>query len=138
MHIASNGDLSSLIHEKSPKRERKADSIKSKDDKPDTKTVSFELYKAGKSVADIANERKLTIQTIEGHLAHYIRQGEISIEELISREKLVIIEPVIKDYDGGSITSIKEKVGSSIGFGEIRLAIAWNDFKRNKEQEEDN
>lgn len=130
--------LASLIHEKSPKRERKADNNKAKDGKPDTKTLSFELYKAGKSVADIANERKLTIQTIEGHLAHYIRQGEIGIEELVSREKLVIIEPVIKDFNGGSITSIKEKVGSSIGFGEIRLAIAWHDFKRSKEQEESN
>ncbi|HKO80293.1 MAG TPA: helix-turn-helix domain-containing protein [Chitinophagaceae bacterium] len=130
--------LSSLIHEKSPKRERKTDSNGSRRDKPDTKALSFDLYKAGKSVADIANERKLTIQTIEGHLAYYIRQGEIGIEELISREKLVIIEPVIKEFNGGSITSIKEKVGSSIGFGEIRLAIAWYDFKRSKEQEENN
>ncbi len=126
-------ELSSLIHEKSPKRERKADSNKSKGDKPDTKAISFALYKAGKSVAEIADERKVTIQTIEGHLAHYIRHGEIKIEELISREKLVIIEPAIKEFNGGSITSIKEKVGSSIGFGEIRLAIAWYDFVKSKE-----
>ena len=83
-------------------------------------------------------KENLTIQTIEGHLAHYIRQGEINIEELVSREKLVIIEPVLKNFNGGSITSIKEKVGNSIGFGEIRLAIAWNDFKRSNEQGEVN
>jgi hypothetical protein len=130
--------LSSLIHERSPKRERKTDSTKSKDHKPDTKAASFELYKAGRSVGEIAHERKLTIQTIEGHLAHYIREGEINIEELVTREKLVIIEPVLKDYNGGSITSIKEKLGNSIGFGEIRLAIAWYDFKRSNEQGEVN
>ena len=82
-------------------------------------------------------ERGFTLQTIEGHLAYYVQQGEINIEELISREKLVIIEPVIKDFNGGSITSIKEKVGSSIGFGEIRLAIAWHDFIKSKEDKAD-
>ena len=101
----------------------------------DTKTVSFELYKSGKPVAEIAKERGFAIQTIEGHLAHYIRQGEINIEELISREKLIIIEPEVKKFDGGSIAPIKEKLGSSISFGEIRLTIAWNDFMKSKEGE---
>ncbi|MGZ8540083.1 MAG: helix-turn-helix domain-containing protein [Chitinophagaceae bacterium] len=133
LDYSQRNGLSSLIHEKSPKRERKAESSRSKGDKLDTKAISFALYKAGKSVAEIANERKVTIQTIEGHLAHYIRHGEIKIEELISREKLVIIEPAIKEFNGGSITSIKEKVGSAIGFGEIRLAIAWYDFVKSKE-----
>ena len=129
--------LSSLIQEKSPKRERKTESNKPKGDKVDTKAVSFELYKSGKDVAEIAKERGFTLQTIEGHLAYYVQQGEINIEELISREKLVIIEPAIKDFNGGSITSIKEKVGSSIGFGEIRLAIAWHDFIKSKEDKAD-
>ena len=127
--------LASLVHEKSPKRERKADNNKPKGDKVDTKTLSFELYKSGKNVAQIATERGFAIQTIEGHLAHYIRQGEINIEELISREKLVIIEPEVKKFEGGSIAIIKDKLGSSVSFGEIRLTIAWNDFIKSKEGE---
>lgn len=127
--------LSSLIHEKSSKRERKADNNKPKGDKVDTKNVSFELYRSGKSVAEIAKERGFAIQTIEGHLAHYIRHGHINIEELISREKLVIIEPEVKKFDGGSIALIKDKLGSSVSFGEIRLTIAWNDFIKSKESE---
>ena len=129
--------LASLIHEKLPKRERRERGSEKKI-KVDTKSESFKLYRDGLSVADIAMERNLTAQTIEGHLAHYIRKGEISIEELISREKLVIIEPLLNDYTGGSINAIKEKAGNSIGFGEIKLAIAWHEFQKNIEQKDRN
>ena len=72
------------------------------------------------SVADIAKQRGFTVQTIEGHLAYYVSQGDINIEELVSREKLLLIEQAIKDYTGTAIAPIKAKLGSSISFGEIR------------------
>ena len=123
--------LGSLIHEKLPKRERKATGNEKKI-KVDTKAESFKLYRDGLSVDEIAKQRNLTTQTIEGHLAHYVEQGEIDIEELVSREKLLLIEPVIKDFTGGSITPVKEKLGNSISFGEIKLTIAWSQFQKHK------
>jgi hypothetical protein len=119
--------LSSLIHEKATKRERKE---KSGEKKSDTKTDTFNLYKQGKSIEDIAKERSLTIQTIEGHLSHYVRAGEIEIDKLVSKEKISLIEPLVKDFDGGSTTPIKEKLGSNVSFGEIRLVLAWVAFKK--------
>jgi hypothetical protein len=123
-------NLTSLIHKKNPKRERMT---KPGDKKPkiDTKAESFRLYKDGKSVEEIAKERNLTLQTIEGHLALYVQSGEIKISELVSREKIELIEPVVRNFAGGSITPIKEKLGSSIGFGEIRLMLAWLEFQKN-------
>ena len=129
INYSNEKGLGSLIHEKSPKRERKATGIDKKS-KVDTKAESFKLYRDGLSVDEIAKERNLTTQTIEGHLAHYVEQGEINIEELVSREKLLLIEPVIKDFTGGSITPVKEKLGNSISFGEIKLTIAWNQFQK--------
>jgi hypothetical protein len=123
--------LSSLIHEKSPKRERKP-SIGEKKPKVDTKAESFKLYKEGMTVDEIAKTRNFTIQTIEGHLSHYVSNGEINIEELVSREKLLLIEPVIKNFAGGSIAPIKQKLGSDIGFGEIKLVLAWQEFQKSK------
>lgn len=128
LEYCKENSRSSLIHEKSPKRERKENSGEKKA-KIDTKAESYKLYKEGKSVADIALARNLTAQTIEGHLAHYVQRGEINIEELVSREKLLLIEPAIKDFNGGSILPVKEKLGNTVGFGEIRLVIAWADFK---------
>ena len=122
--------LSSLIHEKIPKRQRK-----DKDEtKPDTKSETFKLYKEGKTVNEIASLRNFTIQTIEGHLAHFVSRGEIKIDELVSREKILIIEPAIKKFAGGSIIPVKEQLGNKASFGEIRLVMAWNELKKEKEK----
>lgn len=122
----SKNNLSSRINEKKTKRERKSDSsIPS-----DTKAESFRLYQEGKSAAEIAALRNLTIQTIEGHLSYYVQKGEINIGELLNKDKLLLIEPLLKDFDGGSITPIKEKLGNDVSYGEIRLAIAWSLFRR--------
>jgi hypothetical protein len=123
-------NLSSLIHEKIPKRERKEKSGEKKL-KVDTKEESFRLYKEGKSTEEIAKERSLTIQTIEGHLAYYVKSGEIKITELVSQEKMELIEQAVRNFSGGSITPIKEKLGSGISFGEIRLVLAWLEFQKN-------
>ena len=121
-------DLSSKIADKLPKRQRKEP--KSSKTKVDTKVETYKLYKEGVAIADIAKQRTLTIQTIESHLAHYVQIGDINISELVSREKLILIEPAIKEFNGGSITPIKEKLGSNISFGEIRLVMAWSAFQK--------
>jgi hypothetical protein len=127
--------LSSLIHEKIPKRERKSNKAEKKT-KIDTKEESFKFYKSGKSISEIAKERNLTLQTIEGHLAHYVQLGKIPISELVSREKIVLIESEVKNYNGGSLTPLKEKLGSSISFGEIRLVMAFLEFQNKSSSHE--
>ncbi len=122
--------LRSHISEKTPKHQRKE---KSNSVASDTKAESFRLYKEGKSVLEISQERKLTVQTIEGHLAYYVQRGEINIEELIGPEKLTLIISALKDFNGGSITTIKEKLGNDIGFGEIRLTLAWLAFQKQQQ-----
>lgn len=122
----AENNLPSNISAKSPKRKRKD----SKERKADTKTETFRLYKEGKTVSEIAKERNFTIQTIEGHLAHYVQQGIIKIDDLVSREKIVLIEPEAKNFSGGSMTTIKEKLGSNVSFGEIRLVLAWVEHQR--------
>ncbi len=124
--------LESLIHEKTPKRERK-DPGAVKKPKVDTKAESFKLFKEGRAVKEIAALRNLTVQTIESHLAHYVQQGTIHIEELVSREKLVIIEPALQAMKDAPLNIIKEKLGNSIGFGEIKLAMAWKEFQQSNE-----
>ena len=121
-------NLSSLINEKTPKRERKKTGEKK--NKIDTKTESFRLHKEGKQIEEIAKERGFTRQTIEGHLAHYVSTGEININALISKEKILLIEPVVKTFSGESIIPIKEKLGHEITFGEIKLVLAWINYQK--------
>jgi hypothetical protein len=124
----NENNLSSQIAEKTPKRRRK----ENKEPKIDTKAESHRLYKLGKLVVEIAEERNLTAQTIESHLSYYVQKGLIGIEELVSREKVIIIEPMVREFhNGASITPIKEKLGDNVSYGEIRLVIAWSEFKKN-------
>jgi len=115
-------NLTSLIHEKTPKRERKEKDPNK--EKVDTKLETYKLYQSGKTVTEIAAARNLSAGTIEGHLAHYVRTGQISIEALVSKEKILLIEPLAKNFEGGTTTPIKERLGDNISYGEIRLVIA--------------
>ncbi|HET6722636.1 MAG TPA: helix-turn-helix domain-containing protein, partial [Chitinophagaceae bacterium] len=124
-------NLSSLIHDKLPKKEKQSTGG-TKKNKPDTKAESLRLYKEGKRVDEIAQERNLTQQTIEGHLAYYVSRGEVNIDQLVSKEKVLIIEPVAKTFSAGSLTPIKEKLGSVVSYGEIKLVVAWMEFQENQ------
>lgn len=123
VNYCTERNLDSLIHEKSPKRERKerAGPVKKKGD---THAESYNLYKEGKSIAEIATARNLAVGTIETHLTKFVASGDIKVDELVTREKLLLIEAALQDYDGKSITPIKQQLDDSISFGEIRIVMA--------------
>ncbi len=140
---ADEHNLSSTIAEKKNKRQRKEKEKKEDEktalqSKPDTKKETFALYQQGKTVKEIAEQRNFTIQTIEGHLAHFVQQGLLSVSDLVSREKMVLIEPALEDYDGKSVAPVKAKLGDEISYGEIRLVLAWKEFLKNKSGETEN
>lgn len=91
--------------------------------KIDTKAVSFNLHKQGKSIAAIAEERRLTPQTIEGHLSHFIALGELSINELLSEQKQQQIAEVHNQNKEATLTQMKEQL-PDISFGELRIMMA--------------
>ena len=123
--------LASLIHEKKEKKEEKE-----KEDttgkKSDTHALSYQMYREGKNIAEIAKERNLTVQTIEGHLSKYIQSGELDIAGFVSSEKTALIEAALKDFNGGSITPIKQELGDDISFGEIRMVMAKMEAAKQK------
>lgn len=114
--------LVSLIHEKNPKRTRKETTTVK--DKIDTKLETYKLFQLGKNIAEIAAERNLSGGTIEGHLAHYVQRGIISIADILSKEKILLIEPLAKNNPNTTPGSMKERLGNSATFGEIKLVIA--------------
>lgn len=130
-YCTSHG-LQSLIHEKDPKKERKP-----KDEskpKVDTKELTYRLYKEGNSIADIAKIRNLSISTVEGHMAFYVGKGIVLVNELVKKEKLLLIEPVLHNYEKGtSITPLIEQLENKVSYGELRLVIAAKEWERMKD-----
>ncbi len=97
---------------------------KPKEEKTSTKSISFELYKSGKTIAQIAQERNFAFTTIEGHLAHFVASGDLNINELISQEKQELIKEAITKYGNESLTIVKQNLPDEISFGEIRMVHA--------------
>ncbi len=129
VNYCQHHNLTSLIHNKDKKKEGKTTVEKVKTDKPDTKDVSFQLFKQGKTIADIATERSFSPATIEGHLLKYVATGEIDIEQLIPLKKVSVINEALKNFEkGSSIITVKEKLSADYTFTEIRWVLAYNEF----------
>lgn len=88
----------------------------------DTKYISYELYKKGKSIAEIAQQRGFVNTTIENHLAWFIGQGELDILDLLSIEKFAAIKDKLSDLN---TYSLKEALGDDYSYGEIRMVIEF-------------
>jgi nucleoside-triphosphatase THEP1 len=106
------------------KKERPKKPAAVKAPKEDTKVVSLELFLKGKTITEIAEERKMVMGTIEGHLAHYVALQEISAKDILGRKKLDNILQAIKDLKTMSLAPIRDHLGKSFTFGEIKIGIA--------------
>lgn len=93
--------------------------------KPDTKELSFDLYKKGKMPEEIATERGLGLTTIESHLLHYVSLGLIPVTQFVSKEKFDKIIETSKHIEGESkLTPLKQELGDDYSYSEIKYALA--------------
>lgn len=96
---------------------------KPKKKKGETKLVSLELFKSGKTIAQIANERELNINTIFGHLANYIKTGEVKITDLMSKAYYNELKTLIPEKTFENLSDLKHQLGDKYSYGEIRLVL---------------
>jgi len=90
----------------------------------DSKKISLELLQQGHSIDEIAEARGLVRQTIEGHLAYYIKTGELAIAGLIAEARQREIEEQIQGMGLGSLKGVKAALGEDYSYGEINLVLA--------------
>ena len=91
--------------------------------KEETKKISYDLFKEGKALSKIAEERKLNITTIEGHLAYYVGTGEISINKFVSQEITDLIASHFKGNDDFKMGPVKATLGEKVSWSDIRFVI---------------
>lgn len=111
------------LHTETQTETRKELKKKVKKDKTPTAEISFKLFKEGKSIEEIANERGFVPGTIEGHLSQYVQKGELDPYELVDKEKLDNILSLIKPEEQG-LNEIKSKLGDEYTYGEVKIAVA--------------
>lgn len=95
--------------------------------KVNTKEVSFNLYKQGKTMEEIADERGLVVGTIRGHLTHYVELGEVDVHDLMPTDRLEKILSVASAHTGSR--DIKNQLPDDYSYAEIKLAMAHKNRK---------
>jgi hypothetical protein len=98
--------------------------------KEETKKISFNLFKEGKSVAEIAEERKLSVVTVEVHLAYYVSTGEIPVTRFISQELTELISRHFEGSDDLFLGPVKEALGEDVSWSDIRFVASHIRYRR--------
>lgn len=100
-----------------------------------TQIATWEMFKAGKTVEEIAREREMSPTTIMGHLATMYERGElVDIHHWVSAEECDIIQGALSLFEEPyQLRPIFDHFKERYTFDQLRWAIA--DFRRNQKKE---
>jgi ATP-dependent DNA helicase RecQ len=88
----------------------------------DTELTTFQLYQQGLSIEDIAQKRNIRPTTIIRHLADLIEKNQpVDLSQLIPLERQQKIWQVLEVLGDIALTPIRDQLGESYTFDEIRL-----------------
>lgn len=108
--------------------------------KKSTATISsvqkniLKLYSENFSITEIATKRNVSAQNIEGHIIELVSFGLISAETILLTEKRMQIQECLIDLNW-DIHAVKHKLGASVSFFEIRVALSSQ--KANSDEKQD-
>jgi len=82
---------------------------------------TLEMIKAGKSIKEVSSERQLSTGTISTHCVRLIKAEKIELKHVMEGKTISALFDLFEDYEGGSLTPIKEMVGAKFTWDEIKL-----------------
>ena len=94
--------------------------------KKNTKEISFDFFKEGLSINEIAEKRALTSATILGHLGHYVIEGVLDINEILPEEKVTKGLEMIKKNTFEGLNELKGIAGNDFSYSELRLLVNYS------------
>ncbi|WP_367870654.1 DNA helicase RecQ [Luteolibacter sp. Populi] len=87
-----------------------------------TAHATLELWRAGKSIDEIAAERGFVASTIESHLALAIEAGEdIDPRRFYTGEEEAEMRAALDGYDDPSLKPVFEHLGGRLSYGKLKL-----------------
>ncbi|MCL4484194.1 MAG: helix-turn-helix domain-containing protein [Bacteroidetes bacterium] len=91
----------------------------------DSRQISYELFKNGLTIPEIARNRQMALSTIEAHLLNYVGSGEIAIDRLVDQRKVKVIEECIELNNFRQLSDLKAKLGDEYSYSEIRFVLKY-------------
>jgi hypothetical protein len=106
-----------------PEDDNSEEEKKPKKKKEDTKKISYNMFKEGRTISQIAEERQLSPVTVEGHLAHFVGTGEIELGDVVEQEKAELIVSCIEEIEEMRAGPVKEVLGDQVSWSDIKFVI---------------
>lgn len=86
---------------------------------------TYNLYRQGVSIDDIATRRNCTSSTVENHLVDCVRAGlAVELSQFVSDDERAQIQKAIAEHGAAKLRPIRECLPESITYTKIRLVIA--------------
>lgn len=95
-----------------------------KEPKPDTRKITLELFRNNHTIEEIARERQFSVSTIETHLIYLINAGELDVHEVVTDEKIRLIQNYFSDTENLMAGPAKEALGDAVSWGELKMVLA--------------
>lgn len=115
--ITEYANANNIITDK-PERQKAADN------KKPTHTISGEMYIGGNDISQIASERDLSVQTVEGHIIRCAEEGmAIDLDSLIPKGQEQLILEAIKKVGLEKLKPIKDELPEAVGYIAIRATV---------------
>jgi ATP-dependent DNA helicase RecQ len=91
-----------------------------------THLLTLNLHREGLTPDEIAKARNLRVSTIMDHLELLLEAGrEVNINSLVPPERQGLVQTAIEEVGDFSLRTLREYLGDSFEYEEIRLVRAW-------------
>ncbi len=97
--------------------------------KINTRQLSLELWLKHKDLKKVAEERDLTVNTIQGHLATFVGTGELPVTDFVDGEKLEKIMGFFKENSKLTLGEVKNRLGEAYSYSDLRFVQQHLAFK---------
>ena len=94
---------------------------KEKKKKISTYDQTLEYFNDGMSPEEIARERQLGERTIYTHLERLIQNDKLTINDVLEKDRIYALSDFFDEYDGESLSELKEKAGDDFTWEELKL-----------------
>lgn len=87
--------------------------------------ITYNLFRSGMSVTEIANERGFTVDTIYNHLMRYVDSGELDAHLFVSEDVINKVRQFkLNNPESEGLKEIREALGEDVSYNEIRFALS--------------
>ncbi|MBQ8019278.1 MAG: helix-turn-helix domain-containing protein, partial [Paludibacteraceae bacterium] len=118
-----------LMTKASSKKTKSSKSSKSSE--PDTYQKTLILFKEGKSIQEIVDERSLSLGTIENHLTKLVYNCELKAEDVINESHLNMIDKILSKKTEISIHDLRKEIKERVSMPIVDIYYFWKSKEKN-------